>query len=96
MGLCFYGFVEITVKTTVELPDDLLRQAKVRAALTGRRLKDLVAEGLRLALAQPEPPIDQAGIAALMEATRGVVSSGVPDLASNPAHLEGFGRDSMD
>jgi len=28
----------------------------------------------------------------LMSPARGVVDSGVPDLASNPKHLEGFGR----
>jgi hypothetical protein len=28
-----------------------------------------------------------------MEQARGVVESGIPDLASNPEHLEGFGRD---
>ena len=38
------------MKTTVELPDDLYRRAKSEAALGGRRLKDLIAEGLRLAL----------------------------------------------
>jgi hypothetical protein len=28
-----------------------------------------------------------------MKRARGVVDSGVPDLASNPKHLEGFARD---
>ena len=39
------------VKTTLELPDDLMRAAKVRAATQGRRLKDVVAELIRLGLA---------------------------------------------
>ncbi len=52
------------MKTTVEVPDDLYRRAKAEAALRGRKLRDLVEEGLR-----------------------------VPDLASNPEHLAGFGRD---
>ena len=38
------------MKTTLEIPDDLFREAKSRAALTGVRLKDLVADGLRLVL----------------------------------------------
>jgi hypothetical protein len=38
------------MKTTVELPDDLYRRAKAEAALRGRKLKDLVEEGLRLRL----------------------------------------------
>jgi hypothetical protein len=42
------------MRTTVELPDDLLRQVKARAALQGRSLKDLVADGLRLLLLTPK------------------------------------------
>jgi len=38
------------MRTTIELPDDLFRQIKARAALQGRPLKDLVAEGLTLLL----------------------------------------------
>jgi len=35
------------MKTTLELPDDLYRQAKTRAASQNRKVKDLVSEGLR-------------------------------------------------
>lgn len=38
------------MKATVEIPDDLYREAKARAALSGRKVKDLVAEGLRRVL----------------------------------------------
>lgn len=38
------------MKTTLELPDDLFRDAKVKAVMEGRRLKELVADGLRLVL----------------------------------------------
>jgi hypothetical protein len=38
------------VKATVEIPDDLYREAKARAALSGRKVKDLVADGLRRVL----------------------------------------------
>jgi hypothetical protein len=31
-----------------------------------------------------------------MQQARGVVESGIPDLASNPEHLKGFGRDASD
>jgi hypothetical protein len=41
------------VKTTVEIPDDLFRQVKARAALEGLPLRDLVTYGLRLALQAP-------------------------------------------
>jgi hypothetical protein len=38
------------VKTTLELPDELVREIKVRAARENRKLKDLVAELLAQAL----------------------------------------------
>jgi hypothetical protein len=41
------------MKTTVEVSDYLYRQAKAEAALQGRKLKDLVEEGLRLVLEAP-------------------------------------------
>jgi hypothetical protein len=46
MGIWESGFV----KTTLEIDDELYRQAKAHASLTGRKMKDLVTEGLRLAL----------------------------------------------
>jgi predicted component of type VI protein secretion system len=79
------------MKTTVDVPDELYRRAKSEAALRGRKLKDLVEEGLRLVLATPEPR--RRSLADLMKGARGVVDSGVADLGSNPEHLAGFGRD---
>ena len=83
----------VAVKTTVEVPDDLYRRAKAEAALRGRKLKDLVEEGLRLVLDAPRTQRRQPSLAGLMKRARGVVDSGVPDLGSNPAHLKGFGHD---
>ena len=79
------------MKTTIELPDDLYRAAKAEAALRGRPLKDLVEEGLRLALATPRKP-SQRRLEALMERAGGMVDSGVPDLATNPVHMKDFGK----
>ena len=41
------------MKTTVEIPEDLFRQAKAKAALDGIPLRDLVVYGLQLALEKP-------------------------------------------
>ena len=41
------------MKTTLELPDDLYRQVKAKAALDGCRVTDVVVQGLMLALARP-------------------------------------------
>lgn len=52
------------MKTTLEIDEDLYRQAKSAAALSGRRMKDLVAEGLRLVLSQAvrkEPSLNVLG-----------------------------------
>ena len=38
------------MRTTVDLPDELLRQARARAATEGTTLTALLAEGLRLRL----------------------------------------------
>jgi predicted component of type VI protein secretion system len=81
------------MKTTVEVPDELYRRAKAEAGLSGRKLKDLVEEGLRRVLDASAGPRPKPTLAALMKGARGVVDSGVPDLGSNPRHLKGFGRD---
>ncbi len=81
------------MKTTVEIPDDLYRRAKAGAALSGRKLRDLIEEGLRLVLEAPQRTRRRKSLAGLMKRARGAIDSGVPDLASNPEHLRGFGRD---
>lgn len=42
------------MKTTLDLPDELLIEAKKRAAEQRRPLRALVEEGLRMALRKPE------------------------------------------
>lgn len=47
------------MKTTLELPDELMRTVKIRAVEENRRLKDVVADLLRRGLVQEqdEPPL---------------------------------------
>ena len=80
------------MRTTIEVPDGLYRRAKTMAALRSCTLKDLVVEGLRLVVEGPRKARRLLGLAELMKCGRGVVDSGVPDLASNPQHFAGFGR----
>jgi len=52
-----------TLKTTLDIPNDLYRQAKAQAALENRKVKDLVAQGLRLVLSgsggvKPQTPME--------------------------------------
>jgi hypothetical protein len=87
----FYGLGAVAVKTTVEISGDLYRRAKSEAALRGRKLKDLVEEGLRLVLETPRESRHH-NLAELMKRARGTVNSGITDLASNPEHLKTFAR----
>lgn len=83
------------MKTTVELSDELFRRAKAEAALRGRKFKDLVEEGLQLVLRTPRGERAQPSLEKLMAPARGVVDSGITDLASNPKHLKDFGRGAL-
>ena len=87
------------MKTTIELPDELFRRAKAIAALRGRKLKDLVEEGLRHVLESPEPdrPVSDSTLSLhdRMKQYCGIVDSGLGDLSTNPKYMEGFGSDSM-
>lgn len=52
------------MKTTLELPDELMRAIKVRAARSNRRLKDVVAELLEKGMSSPvTAPLSQGGAA---------------------------------
>src|SRR5271169_3635521 len=83
------------MKTTVEVSDDLYRRAKSEAALRGRKLKDLVEEGLRLVLERPHATPSPHSLAGLMKNAAGMVVSGSADLASNPEHLTGLSREPL-
>jgi hypothetical protein len=50
LGIQQNGFM----KTTLELPDELVKEVKLRALHENRKLKDAVAELLRRGLAAPE------------------------------------------
>lgn len=45
----------MAMKTTLDLPDELMRALKLRAAATDRRLKDVVAETIAAGLAANDP-----------------------------------------
>ncbi len=46
----------------MELPDDLMREIKLRAVAEGRKLKEKMEALLRSALANEEPPLEKARI----------------------------------
>ena len=89
------------MRTTVDLPDDLFRRAKAEAALRGRKLKDLIEEGLR-AVVDQTPPGDEPGSRAakptrptahdLLKDLIFTDAEGPSDLSTNPKYLDDFGR----
>ncbi len=48
------------MRTTVDLPDDLFRQAKAKAAIEGISLRDLIEAGVRHILAEHSESSDEA------------------------------------
>ena len=46
------------MKTTLDLPDDLMREVKIRAVHEGKKLKDAIAEFIRkgMAAGRKRPP----------------------------------------
>jgi hypothetical protein len=92
------------MRTTVDIPDELFRRAKVEAALQGRTLKDLVEEGLRLVIEKklPETPPEAEKTTeglkprpgSLHEAMQDFcgIFHGPSDLSTNPKYFDDFGR----
>ena len=86
------------MRTTVDLPDALFRRAKAEAALRGRKLKDLVEEGLELVLSAPpagDNPPPKKKPSAHDLAKHLIFGDDVdtpPDLSTNPKCFDDFGR----
>lgn len=72
------------MKTTIDLPPELVREMKLRAVHEGRKLKDVAAELLRHGLDRPELPLRSAQKPRI---TRDPVS-GLP--VSHPRRSAGF------
>jgi hypothetical protein len=49
------------MKATIDFDDALYRRLKVEAARRGRTVRDLVAEGVRMALDAPPSAVDEPG-----------------------------------
>ena len=91
------------MRTTVDIPDELFRRAKSEAALRGRKLKELVEEGLRLVLEKEKAPAETAEKPAqrkprpgslhdLLKDLCGIIDDGPADLSTNSKYFDDFGR----
>jgi len=61
------------MRTTVLLPDELLRRAKKKAAEDGRTLTSMIEEGLKVVLAGPKPGPKKKYELPIFESTGGVM-----------------------
>lgn len=85
------------MRTTVDIPEELLREAKVAAAGAGRTLSGLVEDGLRLLLARreaaatPVPPLPVFGGSGLRPGVDLEDSEGLAALLDEPESARAAG-----
>jgi len=84
------------MKATIDVPDDLYRRVKAKAALQGRAIREVAIElfqrWLEQDASQERPPV---AAHEMLKENRGSHHSGIRDLGIEPKHMEGFGRDPM-
>lgn len=74
---------------TVKMPEDLKLKVEAAARFSGKSVSAVVRESLRKTVRRSGP-----GKSSLYERTKdlcGAGDSGIADLATNPAHMKGFG-----
>ncbi|MES2660515.1 MAG: hypothetical protein V4689_17955 [Verrucomicrobiota bacterium] len=59
------------MKTTLDLPDDLMRGMKIRAATQGRKLKDVIADAIRESLLSKRETLNEAPPLVISRSTNG-------------------------
>ncbi len=77
---------------TVKLPDELAVRLEKRAKRLGVSKSALLRESLERDLGRDAVVEEEPSAYDLMKDGCGCVDSGVTDLATNPKHMEGFGR----
>jgi hypothetical protein len=81
------------MKATIEIPDDLYRRVKAKSASQGRPIRAVAVELFGAWVSESSMPTGgEPSVGELMTDLCGTIDSGVTDLSTNPAHLEGLGR----
>lgn len=72
------------MRTTLDLPDNLFRQAKAKAAVEGTTLKELLTRyvelGLRQPVGSPAPAAQRSELPVIKRRGRGIVPALTPEL----------------
>ncbi len=77
------------MKTTLDLPDELIREVKIRAVMQGRTLKDLIADLLRQGLnAAPPTRFNAPSTSSMVD----IADNGVPLIRCRPDAAARFAR----
>jgi plasmid stability protein len=73
------------MKTTLDLPDDLMREVKIRAAREGRKMKDLLAAAIRAGLdvAPSDAPVPSRAALPVMKLAKVPGKRKAPSLAES-------------
>ncbi len=82
------------MKATIDVPDDLYRRVKAKAALQGRAIRDVTIELYQQWLERDDGATTLVSAYDMMKEFCGTHRSGAGDLSTNPKHLEGLGSDS--
>ena len=77
---------------TVKVPDELGVRLEKRARRLGLSKSAIVRESIEKELERSVKVEEEPSAYDLMKEGIGCIDSGVSDLASNPRHMEGFGR----
>lgn len=89
--VCGLSYSRRVINLTIKIPLDLKASVEERARMTGSSVSAIVRESLREIIR----PAQSGGSPSLLERAGdlcGCFDSGMKDLASNPNHLEGFGK----
>lgn len=77
---------------TLKLSDEVAARLEKRAQRLGVSKSKIVRESIERALREQPTVEEEPSAYEVMKDGCGCVNSGVPDLATHPKHLEGFGR----
>lgn len=81
------------MKATIEIPDELYRKLEAKSASEGRPIQEVAVELLdEWVRESSRDALHAPSVGELMAGLCGSIDSGVTDLSTNPAYLEGLGQ----
>ncbi|MBI2980780.1 MAG: hypothetical protein HYY44_00465 [Deltaproteobacteria bacterium] len=72
-----------SISTNIQIPQEIWRAVKIRAAEEGRSMKDLILEGLKIVLGKKSMPQESASLSDLFKEFSGTIQANVTDGSSD-------------